>query len=359
MALFGALIKPDGQRGSEQDRRRRDRVACTQARAFGPLRENRRQIVHHVRRGLIPLSRILLKRARHNRTNFRGKAWPKIAQRRWIVLDHSLHDLRLADAGKWRAPRQHLVENRPEAPQVRPEIDRLSGGLFRGHVEWRAPRRAVHGSRDISGPCQPEIDDSGNAVICHDHVARLDIPMANAVFVGLGQPRCDLASNLKSFFDRQPGGDLFAKRNTLVERHRDEQTSGFFNRVDHYDIGVIQRRGGASFFHELPLQRGVMLHVERQEFQGDRPVELGVKSLVHDSHSASAKQCQNLVVGDGLAGQSPVGFQRSAGDGQIFQQPRRRAVQNLPVRILGQESFHLAAQFGIGTLQHDRTALAC
>ena len=54
----------------------------------------------------------------------------------------------------------------------------------------------------VAGFGQAEVDDPGDAVLRHDHVAGLDIAMEDAVLVGLGQPRCDLAGDLQGF--RQP-----------------------------------------------------------------------------------------------------------------------------------------------------------
>jgi len=46
--------------------------------------------------------------------------------------------------------------------------------------------------------------------------------MDDAVLVCPGQPRCDLAGNLQTFFHRQPCADPLPKSDAFVKGHGDE-----------------------------------------------------------------------------------------------------------------------------------------
>ena len=64
---------------------------------------------------------------------------------------------------------------------------------------------------------------------------------------------------------------------------------------------MIQARGGLRFSEEAGLVFGVLDGVRRQELQRDRSFELGVFSLVDDTHPAFPECLGDLVVGDRLA----------------------------------------------------------
>ena len=71
--------------------------------------------------------------------------------------------------------------------------------------------------------------------------------------------------------------------------------------VDVDDVGMIEGRGGLGLLDEPALAFGVGDLLGRQDFQGNKAVEVRVAGLVDHSHPALAQLLEDLVVGDTLA----------------------------------------------------------
>jgi hypothetical protein len=81
-----------------------------------------------------------------------------------------------------------------------------------------------------------------------------------------------------------------------------------FNRVNGADVGMIQRRCGASFEHETLKRSGIPGKILRQKLQGHAAAESQVLGFVDNAHPAAAQLAGDFVVRDGLADH---GFSRS------------------------------------------------
>ena len=69
--------------------------------------------------------------------------------------------------------------------------------------------------------------------------------------------------------------------------------------VDGADVGMVQRGGGLGFLKE-PLLSGVVFgQIRREELDGDRALEAGVRGLVDDTHPALAELANDPVRPEG------------------------------------------------------------
>jgi hypothetical protein len=66
------------------------------------------------------------------------------------------------------------------------------------------------------------------------------------------------------------------------------------------DVGVIQSRGSLGFLDEPALALAAGGSIRPQDFDGHRPVEMGIESPVDDTHAALAELCFNPVMAKGL-----------------------------------------------------------
>jgi hypothetical protein len=73
------------------------------------------------------------------------------------------------------------------------------------------------------------------------------------------------------------------------------------NFVNGADIGMIQRRSGASFAQEALIDLLILGDVLGEEFEGDKAAQRGVLGLVNHTHAAATQLLQNAVMGNGLA----------------------------------------------------------
>ena len=98
-------------------------------------------------------------------------------------------------------------------------------------------------------------------------------------------------------------GDLVLDGLAFEERHGEKGLAvGLVDLVDGANVLMIEARRGRGFPDEAGLVLGVVGGVRRQELEGDGTFELGVLSLVNDTHPALAEFLGDLVVGDGGAG---------------------------------------------------------
>ena len=150
---------------------------------------------------------------------------------------------------------------------------------------------------------QAEIENLGVTAIGDKNVRRLDIamhdPFAVRGFQRVGnfnrevsRRSCSIGRPSIRCFNVWPGQAL----------HHDEQVSFVFaDFVDGADVGMIQRRGSASFAAKALQSLRVLRGVVGKKFQGDEAAEQRVFGLVHDSHATAAEQFDDPVVGDGLS----------------------------------------------------------
>ena len=139
------------------------------------------------------------------------------------------------------------------------------------------------------------------------HVSRLEIAMDNSRRVGRRQSVRDLHRILQRLSERQP-----LARNHLVQRlardvlHGDEVEAVIAGDiVNGDDVGVIQRRGRFCLLHEAPLALSVRDFLRRQDFDGDKAIEVRVPGFVNHAHPALAQFLDDLVVRNGPSDHGP------------------------------------------------------
>src|SRR6266851_427222 len=73
--------------------------------------------------------------------------------------------------------------------------------------------------------------------------------------------------------------------------------------IDRADIGMVEGRRSLSLSLETSQCLGISGDIVRQEFQGDKAMESGVLSLIHNTHPAAAELLDDAVVRDVLTDQ--------------------------------------------------------
>ena len=248
-----------------------------------------------------------------------------------VVPQDGAQDLGEAVTRKRAGAREHLVEDRAEAENIRPRVERPSLCLLRRHVGGRAHDGSLGRSRPvpirIRGRGQTEIEEFQRARRCDQHVRRLEIAVEDAVPVRLLERTRHL--------NRQPHCVLHAKgapQRAPVDVIEDQIVRS--DVVDLTDVRMIQRGNGARLALE-PIVEGI-----REPLDRHKPTEPRVARLPDLAHPASADGSENFIRTETSAGLEghlwvariiPVWFQvlvgiseareqrvKSRGRGQIF-----------------------------------------
>ena len=152
------------------------------------------------------------------------------------------------------------------------------------------------GARGMQGPGDAEVGDDGLAAGQHD-VLRLDVPMDDAVLVGVLQGAADFAGDLergverKLLFPREP----LPERLALGERHHVvEQAAGLPRVVQRENVGVLEGGGDLDLAEEpVAAEDGRQLGLEHLD--GDAAVVLQVLGEKDDRHPALAELALDAV----------------------------------------------------------------
>ena len=84
--------------------------------------------------------------------------------------------------------------------------------------------------------------------------------------------------------------------------HHDEEMSIMLaDFVDGADIGMIQRRSGASFATKTLESLRILRRIIGKKFQGNEAAKLRVFRFVNDSHPSATEEFEDAVVRDSLA----------------------------------------------------------
>ena len=204
-------------------------------------------------------------------------------------------------------PDRHFVEDDAQGPEVGPGVDFVAAGLFGRHVGDRPHGRSGLGQPGFAGQLgQSEIEDLGQAVRGDHDIARLDVAVDDAVFVGLGQSLGDLGGDADRVGRGQrAAGDPLLEGLAGITGHGDVETAvlRFVDVVNGADVRVVEARRGAGLVDEPLPGLGIGRESGRQELQGDPSVEAEVLGLVDDAHAAPAELADDAELpGDGLPG---------------------------------------------------------
>jgi len=146
-------------------------------------------------------------------------------------------------------------------------------------------------------PGDPEVRHEGGAVAREEDVLRLDVPMDDAVLVGVVQRAGGLPADLEGHIHgKLPlAANPVAEALALDEGHGEPQPAGDLARVQHgEDVRVLQPGGEADLALEsLRPQRRGQLGVEHLERH--RPVVPKVLGQVNDGHAPAAELALDLV----------------------------------------------------------------
>ena len=225
-------------------------------------------------------------------------------------------------------PRHHLVEDRAQRKQIAARVELFAARLFRRHVRDRAYSGSRAGEqqsfrlndgfavairvifRQQLG--ETEVENFDLPAVRRKNVRRLDVAMKDSFFVrGVERVR-----KLNPHFNRarhrkaaEP--NHFVEGRPFEQFHGDEpQLTGFFDRVNGADAGVIQRGGRARFAQEAFQRLRITAGTFRQEFQRYAPAEFCVFGFIHHAHSAAPKFAENAIVTDGFVQHFSSAFQR-------------------------------------------------
>src|SRR5450759_2129671 len=92
------------------------------------------------------------------------------------------------------------------------------------------------------------------------------------------------------------------QRHSIEELHGDERATVLLvNVVDGADVGMVQRRGGASFPPQALQRMPVVSQIVGKKLEGDETAETCVLGLVDHTHPAAAELFDDSIVRGGLA----------------------------------------------------------
>ena len=166
------------------------------------------------------------------------------------------------------------------------------GGSDGGRIGGGRSCRAVFGC----GFGEAEVEDLYGAFGGDFDVRGFQIAMDDAFVVGGFESFGDLAGDGESFVDREWCGE----RGAFHQFHDDGVA---FKSVDGGDVGVIEGGEGLRFALEAGAVVGVGGQSLGENLDSDVAVELGVTGAVDLAHASFAEEVENLVVGQGFAGE--------------------------------------------------------
>ncbi len=222
-----------------------------------------------------------------------------------FTLQDRAHQADDARALERPLPRDHLVDDGAQRPEVRPRIRRPPLQLLRRHVlkgadDHALPRQArglrghrrhhLHRRRLVPVPGQlrqPEVEQLRAALRQHD-VPGLQVPVDHALPVRGAQGVRDLRGDRQRLLQRQRPF-LQALRERLpgeVLHHEEHLALVIADVVERADVRVVQAGDGLRLALEASAAFGVGTEFGQQNLDRDRAVEPRVAGLVDLAHPA-------------------------------------------------------------------------
>ncbi len=222
----------------------------------------------------------------------RGAIRPHASKRLRALVENGMDDPRVGPALERKLPREHLIDDDAERPEVGAGVHGPAYRLFRGHVSGRPGDAAAPGRlRPLGEPGDAEIHDAHPPLLRKHDIGALDIPVDDALAVGLFEALRDLGGDVERLPDRErPFADPVPQGPAGAEGHGDESLPlVFIDLVDGADVRMVETGGDLGFADEArPLGVGAE-HPGPEELQGDGPLELRVLGLVNDAHPPLAQ----------------------------------------------------------------------
>jgi hypothetical protein len=225
-------------------------------------------------------------------------------------------------------PRQHLVEDCAERPDVRAPVRGLSARLLGTHVRGRTQdhsrlghrrsgdgrrhrRAASRGARPlrIERLGQTEVENLDRAVGADLDVGGLQIPVDDPVLVRGLERLGDLPRRRQRLVHRQGTlAETVGERGPFDQLH-DERGYGVsgisgtvLQPVDRGDVGMVERRQHFGFALEPRQPLGVRRDGRGQHLDGDLALQPRVGRAIHLAHAACPERAEHLVDADALSG---------------------------------------------------------
>ena len=198
-------------------------------------------------------------------------------------------------AGERRTAGEAAVRHRAERVDVGGPGDRTAGGLLGSHVEGGARHRVRAGDAgDVGRPGHPEVDQHHGAVLLHQQVARLDVPVHDAAGVRRVQGLRHLRHDRHGLGDLElPGGlDPPGQGLALDELHDQVVGVAAVGQVvragveDLHDAGTAQRGHDPGFGAEPGDEVGVGHKRRKQDLHRDLTAQHQVRGTPDVAHAA-------------------------------------------------------------------------
>jgi hypothetical protein len=168
----------------------------------------------------------------------------------------------------------------------------------------RSPHDAASltAGRGGQGTCYTEVSDFDCPVFGKQDVLGFDVPVYNAVLVGVGQPPADLNSDLDGALIREglPVPNMFIQRVRDVLHEDVRRVSLYLEVMDTRDVGVIEAGGESGFSLEGLQVLRVVSDGLIDDLDGDDTVQHGVPSPVHSPLAAGGYPLKDFVSADSL-----------------------------------------------------------
>ena len=268
--------------------------------------EVERQVVRRVE----ALLGILLEAVPHDAVEARRDVLVGRREVRRVLPQDGRHRLRRRLAVEGARARDHLVENGAEREDVRARIGLLSLDLLGRHVAERAehdaglgavrgrqvrlrPGRAV-GLRQLG---EAEVEDLDPAVVGHEQVLGLQVPVNDPLLVRRRQPAGDLDRVVGGLAHRQRAAREPRAQRLAFEELRDDVRRTFERTelVDRRDVGVVEPAGGLGFLLEPAQAFGVQRERRGQHLDRDVALQALVARAVDLAHPSGAEEAEDLV----------------------------------------------------------------
>ncbi len=215
------------------------------------------------------------------------------------MLDGGRH---VGRTGERRLAGEHLEEHHAEGVQIGPGVGFEALDLLRAEIPGRAEDRPGPGQVGTESFRRFGDTEVGDLYPWHltslapikQHVARLDVPVYEAVGVGVGERIGDLAADAggQPRRHRPPIDQALAQRLAADELHDDEggPGSGHAGVVGGHHVRVREAGGGHRLLLEAVEEALVAGEVGVEDLDGDRPGQDLVVAFPHRRHAALCHQ---------------------------------------------------------------------
>ena len=141
------------------------------------------------------------------------------------------------------------------------------------------------------------------AIVIDEDVGGLDVAVNDTFGMGSTESVGNFAGKHEKRFQREG-----LSRNAMLEGQAFEKLHGnedviamLADFINGADIGMIERGCGARLTTEAFKRVRISGDVSGEKFQGYKTAELGILSLVNDTHTAAPELVEDAIVGDDLA----------------------------------------------------------